>query len=443
MSMWRNILGPRQKLDGGLFLPDHKSITARRPIEEMEIDGPLHVPLQIRRDLPATARVEPDDCVLGGELLAHADGSDSVSVSAPTSGKIVALERVWTAADGFLPGAVLEPDGRDEWVQPRQRWESESFVWQLADCGVMCTTPRGPGHALIRAAAAASVTDLIVNAMETEPYLTADLRSLVEEPGRLIDATCEIAGALGARRVLFVLPFRHRRVVARMEAEARGRFVEVVPLANRYPQCDPIVLVKTLLDREVVPGGSVLDVGAVVVPLAMVRATGDAVLGGRPVTQALMTVAGDAVDHAGTYRVPVGTPMRRIAERAGLIGPVARAISGGPLMGVPLGRDDAVVTADTTALLLFSDGGPRPNPVPCIRCGWCVEDCPVGLDPSELMHLEAEHECDPIDLARLRVCVDCGLCSYVCPAQLPLAASIKRARSRFEKTRRHATAAFE
>jgi electron transport complex protein RnfC len=418
-------------------LPDHKSVTARRPIENVEVDGPLHVPLQLRRDLRTLVEVAPGDRVVGGQRLARPDGSDSLPVCAPTSGTVVALERVWTASDGYLAGAVLEPDGRDEWLEPQRAWGDESFVWQLADCGVVCQSPRAPAHTVIRAAAQAGVTDLIINAMETEPYLTADLRTLVEEPGRMIDVTCEIADALGARRVLFALPFRQRRVVKRIEGEAHGRFIEIAPLANRYPQCDPIVLVKTLLEREVAPGGSVLDAGAVVLPLAMVRATADAVLAGRPVTQSVMTVAGDAVDRPGTYRVAIGTPMKRIAEQAGLSGPVVQAISGGPLTGIPLGRDDAVVTVDTTALLLFSSEAPRPNPVPCIHCGWCVENCPVGLDPSGLIHLEAQRTCDADGLARLQVCIDCALCSYVCPAQLPLAASIKRARTRFLLSRLH------
>ena len=108
------------------------------------------------------------------------------------------------------------------------------------------------------------------------------------------------------------------------------------------------------------------------------------------------------------------------------------------MTGLAIRRDDVVVTADTTALLLFSSVH-RPNPVPCIHCGWCVEDCPVGLNPSELMDLEAEETCDDAELAHLQVCVDCGLCSYVCPAQLPLAASIRRARTRFQRAAAEAT----
>lgn len=430
MPLLSNLLGPRQGFEGGLFLPDHKSVTARRPIEDVEVDGPLHVPLRVRRDLETIVEVAPGDHVLGGQRLARPAGPQSVAIHAPTSGTITALRRVWTAADGYLPGAVLEPDGANESIPSSPTWTEESFIRQLAWCGVVCPLPRGPAHGVIQEAATAGVDDLIINAMETEPYLTANLRSMVEEPGRLIDATCEIADALGVHRVLFALPFRHRRLVKRLEAEVQGRHIEVTPLANQYPQCHPIVLVKTLLDREPTPGDGVLDVGVVVLPLATVRDTAEALLNGRPMTRTVMAVAGDAVERPGTYRVAIGTPMRRLAEHVGRVGPVVQAISGGPLTGVPLGHQDAVVTADTVALLLFSKAE-SPNPVPCIHCGWCIEDCPVGLDPSELVHLECESVIDAGRLAQLHVCVDCGLCSHVCPAQLPLSAAIRRARARF------------
>jgi electron transport complex protein RnfC len=235
------------------------------------------------------------------------------------------------------------------------------------------------------------------------------------------------------------LPHRHRRVGKRLEREVRGRFIEIAPLANRFPQCNPIVLVKTLLDRDVPPGGTPLDVGTLVLPLSTVRAAATALFDGRPVTRALLTIAGDAVDRPGTYEAAVGTPLRRLAQRAGIVTGVAQAVWGGPLTGIALSREDAVVTADTTALLLFSSA-PAPNPVPCIHCGWCVEDCPVGLNPPELMQLEAEETCREADLTLLKVCVDCGLCSYVCPTQLPLAASIRRSRMRFMQAKGGASA---
>ena len=430
MAILDEILGPRQSFDGGLFLPDYKAGTAKRPIETLAVNETLRIPLVARRDLHTALVVRPGEHVRRGQVLAQPIGMAALPAHAPTSGKIVEISRAWTPLEGFLPCAVLEPDGRDEWTESPVRWDDGSFIQEISDAGVFSPQPREPLHLLLHHASRAGVTDLIVNAMETEPYLTADLRTLVEESGRIIDAVAEIADAIGAFHVHFALPFRHRRVVKRIEAEARGRLIEVVALAHKYPQCSPLILLKTILDREVVPGGSPIDAGALVLPLATIRMTAQAIIEARPVTHALMTVAGDAVERPGVYRVAVGTTLLDLARRVGLLAEPQQLIWGGPLSGMTVDRQDAVVTRETFAALMFQEPA-RIDPVPCVRCGWCVEDCPAGLDPSLLLHLEAQDRCSNRENSMLKACVDCGLCSHVCPSQLPLAQSIWRARFRF------------
>ena len=427
MALLANLLGPRKAFDGGSFLPAHKSSTAERPIETLPVDGLLRVPLAARRDLRTVPVVAAGDHVLRGQRLSRSVGEDSIPAHAPTSGRVVALDRAWTPYDGFLPCAVLEPDGRDEAVPQCFGWEDESFIVQLAEKGVICPSPRSPLHVLVREAVAAGATELIVNAMETEPYLTADHRILIEQPGRVIDATCELADALGVSRAILALPFRHRRVVKRMRAEAAGRHVEIFALADAYPQCHPVLLVKSLLQREVAPGGSVLDEGVVVLPLAAVRGAAEALLDDRAVTHAVLTVAGDAVGRPGIFRVAVGTPMRSIARYVGLTAPVTEVVCGGPLTGLALGNEQAVVTAEVPALLLFATTD-HAVPTSCNHCGWCVEDCPVGIDPTAMMNLESRPHSYASQRQQLDACIACGLCSHLCPAQLPLAETIRRVR---------------
>ncbi len=432
MSFLSDLLGPSKAFDGGLYLPEHKADIARRLVETIRPAGPLFVPLQPTRELETRPVVDVARRVLRGERLAEPVSNHAIPAFAPTSGLVTRLDRAWTPRDGFLPCAVLEPDGRNEALPRRQGWQDESIILQLATGGVLCPQTRTPLFALIQRAVAAGVTDLIVNAMETEPYLVADLRTLVEEHGRIVDCACELADALGVSRAILAVPYRHRRVVARLEAEAAGRYLQIAPLANAYPQCHPHLLVKVLLEREIAPGDTPFDVRAMVLPLAAVRQAADALVDDRPVTDALVTIAGDAVGRPGAYRVPVGTPVSRLVEHVGLLAPVAKAVCGGPLTGVALGHPDAVVTADTSALLFFA-ADPLPEPEPCIHCGWCIEDCPVGIDPPHLSQLEALADCDPVQHAHLHACVDCGLCSFVCPAQLPLAETLKRTRARFDR----------
>ncbi|HUN81936.1 MAG TPA: RnfABCDGE type electron transport complex subunit C [Phycisphaerae bacterium] len=430
MALLTEILGPRQSFDGGLFLPDYKAGIAKRPAETLAVQETLRVPLTVRRDLPTQVVVKHGDPVRRGQFLSIPAAAASLPAHAPTSGTVTALDRVWTPMEGFLPCAVLQPDGRDEWIETSRRWESDSFAREIRDAGVFSPLPREGLHELLLRASRSGVSDLIINAMETEPFLVSDLRTLVEESGRIVDAIAEIADSIGVQHVHFALPYRHRRVVKRIEAETQGRYINVVPLAHKYPQCSPLILLKTLIDREVVPGGSPIDAGALILPLAAVRMAAQAILDGRPVTHALVTVAGDAVERPGVYRVAVGTPLLDLARRVGLLGEPRQIIWGGPLSGLSLDRQDAVITREACGVLMFQDAAAA-DPVPCIRCGWCAEDCPAGLDPSLLLHLEAQDECSTRENMMLKACVDCGLCSHICPSQLPLAQSIWRARYRF------------
>ena len=127
MSVFQKWLRSPYRFDGGLFLPEHKSAIARRPIENVPADGPLRIPLQARQDLGTTPLVKPGDRVLRGQRLAAAATPDSLPIHAPASGEIIEAARVWTAADGYLPGIVLQPDGRDEALPPLPLWTEESL----------------------------------------------------------------------------------------------------------------------------------------------------------------------------------------------------------------------------------------------------------------------------------------------------------------------------
>lgn len=429
MSLLSNIFGPRQAFDGGLFLPDHKAPYARQPIETLTADGPLNVPLTVRAEYPARAVVRVGDHVKRGSRLSEPLDNRGLPVHSPVAGRVTSLSTAWTPVDGALPSVVVEPDGSAEAVAQRQGWENESLIVQLAECGVFCGTPRVPLHAHLQTAIARGATDLIVNAMETEPYLAGDLRTIVESPGRIVDATCELADALGVSRAIMAVPFRHRFAVKRLKSEVVGRLVELVAMADPYPQCHPVVLVKALLGREVPPGGTPLDENAVVLPLSAVRAAADALLDDKPVTHVAVTIAGDAVERPGVYRVPIGTPIGRLAKRVGLLTSPVQAIYGGPLTGSAIRHPDTVITADATGVLLFSTRN-EVQPAACVRCGWCVEDCPIGLSPNEFIGFDARPSHSAVELSQLKACIDCGLCTHVCPSQLPLAQTIRRVRDR-------------
>lgn len=429
MSLLSRYLGPKQAFEGGLFLPDQKAEYARQPIETLPVDGPLHVPLSHMADWSVEPVVRVGDRVLHGSLLSEPSGSAGLPVHSPVSGRVTAFSRAWTPYDGLVPCVTIEPDERNEVLSSRHGFENESVIVQLARHGVMCQSPRAALHEYLHAAIARGVGDLIINAMETEPYLAADLRTVVEEPGRIVDTACELADALGVVRAIIAVPFRHRRVVRRLNSEAEGRGVEIVALADVYPQCSPVLLVKSLLDREIPPGGAPLDVGVVVLPLSSIRSAAHALLDDRPVTHAVMTVAGDAIRQPGVFRVAIGTPIERLANRLGLASPMHQVVFGGPLTGVSVDNLSTVVTSECTGALFFKSRE-SVSPVPCIRCGWCVEDCPIGIAPTDFLKSESRSAASAMVLLQADACIDCGLCTHVCPSQIPLAKAIRDVRGR-------------
>ena len=430
MPLGLNLFSRRPGFDGGLFLADHKSVTARRPSETIGAVGAVNIPLSHSAAIKTNVISSIGHRLLGGELIAAPIDAAGIGVHAPTSGVITAFSRAWSAHDGFLPSAIFEPDGRDERVKSHVAWEEESILAMLSRHAVMCCYPRKPAHVVLRDAVAAGATTLIINGMETEPYLTADLRALVEMPGRMVDAACEIADALGASRLIIAIPDRHRRVFKRIAAESVARFVEVVALPDKYPQCHPVILTKTLLELETSPGGSTLDLGVLVLSPGALRPMADAIFDDRPMTHVVISIAGDAVVAPGTYRVPIGIDFASIGRHVGLNSDAPTFVAGGPFTGIHVPRSDAVVTSSTTAVLIFQSSQ-RVDPTACVHCGWCVEDCPVGVSPVELAQLELQASCPTRLLPELRACIDCGLCTFVCPSRLPLAATIRHSRDRF------------
>jgi electron transport complex protein RnfC len=335
----------------------------------------------------------------------------------------------------------IEPDGPNEWISPpRSQGESErpgeppdvdSLLEQIAQAGIAGLSPDGSAAAdTLAAARQKGVRHLIVNGVESEPYLTAEYRILSEHGSLVIRTADLIARLLKVHRCWLALDRANASLIRELRRLAHGTLVRMAPLPTRYPQGAVPLVALSIVGREVPYGGTPLDIGAVVLDVSTVFAIAQAVHRGRPCVSRVVTVAGDASARPGNYEIPLGTSLRQLIEHVGLRGELKRVVVGGPMTGLAADSLDMVTTKRTSAVLLLS---PRQaavrRPGPCIRCGWCLEDCPVGLDPPGL--LEAVESLDANEIARLlpHACLDCGICSFVCPVALPLAEGAARART--------------
>lgn len=422
-----------------------------RPVGSLPPARRLHVPLIGTSHEQPAPTVRTGETVRRDQVIARSDPR-GLCVHAPLSGRVSNLSLVDTPHACDVLSVVIEPDpdqapAADDALSPDDI-DLSGLLGRLRETGVVSTTSSGPALVkLLEQTMDRTVHHVVVNGMESEPYLTAEYRMLSEHPEALVAAAATIMQVVHAHRLWLAVDRTHHVLVERLQAAAKRTPCRVRPLPNKYPQGAVPLLVHRLLGREIPYGQEPLDIGVLVVDVASLWATAWA-LAGRPFTSRVVTVAGDAVSQPGNYEIPFGTPVDHVIKQVGLVAPIDRAIIGGPMTGQTVSNLSCVTTPHVGALILLTDEQPVARaPGPCIRCGWCTDDCPVGLDPPSVLdaveayHLDADLLAKHRDRGKINLterveelaalyphaCLGCGVCSYVCPASLPLAEGLARA----------------
>jgi electron transport complex protein RnfC len=197
------------------------------------------------------------------------------------------------------------------------------------------------------------------------------------------------------------------------------------------------MLISALLGREVPSGGLPLDVHALCVNVATTAEIGRLLPQGRGIEERIITITGPAVEHKGNYRIPIGTPLRFLLEQVGVEEDVNRVFMGGPMMGAAASSLDISITKGTSGVVAFTDTEAERTHrkvYPCIRCGYCVDACPILLNPSQLGILAQNHQHQRMaDEFHLMDCFECGCCSFVCPSHIPLVQEFRAAKAAVRK----------
>lgn len=428
---------------GGLHPPEHK-LTAGRPIEVCALPGQLVVPLAQHIGAPAVSCVEVGQRVKKGEVIGAAKGFVSVPVHAPTSGEILAIEPRPHPSGRALPAVVIRADGDDDWgdcpspLDP-QGTPVADLVERIRAAGVVGMGGAAfPTHVKLTPPADKPIDTLLVNGVECEPYLTADHRLMLEETDRLLTGVAIVRRILGAERVAIGIEANKPDAIALLAERCAGRGIEVVPLAVKYPQGSEKQLIHALTGREVPSARLPMDVGVVVQNVATLAAVTDAVVAGRPLIERICTVTGPAVATPRNLRIRIGTPLRHLVEACGgLTESPGKIVMGGPMMGQAQLSLDVPATKGTSGLLLLRprDAAPAPEG-PCIRCARCVQACPIHLAPTTIAACSRLERFAEAEHWRAMDCIECGSCSYICPAGLPLVQTIRHAKATILAQRR-------
>ncbi|MBF0445786.1 MAG: electron transport complex subunit RsxC [Magnetococcales bacterium] len=417
---------------GGVHPPDNKDISQHCAIEPLAMPKRLYVPLHQHIGAPCQPCVKAGDTVKKGQIIGTAAGFISAPVHAPTSGTIVAVEEHLVGHPSGLKMlcAVLDTDGEDVWVDDLETLDDplhadpKTIRDKIRAAGIV-----GLGGASFPSFVKMSPPDgkvvelLLINGVECEPYLTCDARLMEERSQDLIEGIEIMLRALQCKECVIGIEDNKPNAISVMQkASAQSSSIKVVVLPVMYPQGSEKQLIEVVTGRQVPSGKLPLDAGVIVHNVATAVAIRDGVKFGKPLIQRLVTVTGRGINRPANLEVLMGTPVRALVDHCGGLKPgVKKVINGGPMMGTALQTLDVPVVKGTSGILCMMADDVEQNPEhACIRCGSCVQVCPISLVPSQMAWLAKYDQFDTLPDNNLADCIECGTCAYVCPSNIPL-----------------------
>lgn len=415
----------------GVHPPEHKSETDGLPIKQFPFAPLLVLPTAQHIGAPSKIIVREGQEVVRGQLLAEADGYVSVPLHAPVSGRVRKIANVPTVKGEMALGIYLEafPASGQEVLEGEgidyKTATQEDILQGIQNAGIVGLGGAAfPTHVKLKVPDDKPCEVLMLNGIECEPYLTTDHRVMLEQSEDIFTGIRYLLKSTGAERVIIGIEANKQDAadhLSRNIPEDLPVSVEVVPV--KYPQGSEKMLITALLGKEVPSGGLPIDVGVVVVNVATAAEIGRLLPHGRGIQERVVTITGPGVEKKGNYLIPIGTPLRFVLEQVGVADDLSEVYLGGPMMGMAVSDLDISITKGSSGIVAFTEKEvSRTDKIyPCIKCGYCVDACPLSLNPSQLGILaKFEAYDDMADNHHLMDCFECGSCSYVCPSNIPL-----------------------
>ena len=409
---------------GGIHTPEYK-ISKAEAIADFPLPEIAVVPLSQHIGAPAAACVKKGDAVRVGQVIGTAAGFVSSNIHAPVSGTVVAVDATPDTGGIRRPSISIRAEG-DVWIDTIDRSDRLVKTCDLSKeeaCLVGMGGATFPTHVKLAVPAGKTAEMLIINGVECEPFLTADHRLMLEKGAEILVGVDILAKALGTQKAYIGIENNKPDAIERLtQLAVEYPHIEIVPLRVRYPQGGEKQLIEAITGREVPSGGLPIDVGAVVQNVGTAFAVYEAVQKNKPLIERIVTVTGRCLARPSNLRVRIGTPIASLIEYCGGFPEDAgKVVGGGPMMGRAIANLDAPVTKGTSGILLIREkGAVRKMPQRCIKCAKCVSICTMGLEPYLMSKLAKMGRFDELEAAHVTDCIECGSCSYTCPAMLPL-----------------------
>ena len=431
---------------GGIHPYEGKELSKEHPIEKYLPKGDLVYPLSQHIGAPSVPCVKKGDTVLAGQKIADAGGFVSVPLHASVSGTVKGIEKRLNATGSMVDCIVIENDQQyqeTEFQEARlEDLTKEEILNRIKEGGVVGMGGAGfPTHVKLAPKDPSKIEYILVNGAECEPYITSDYRRMIEEPEKVVKGLQVILTLFDSAKGYICIEDNKPDCIAKMKELVKDiDRIEVKEMMTKYPQGGERTLIYAATGREINSTMLPADVGCVVDNVETVISVYKAVILGRPVNSRVVTVTGDGIKEPKNLLVLAGTDMSELVDAAGgLKAKIAKAISGGPMMGFAL-YDLHVPCTKTTSAFLFLEhdavSEAQEIQTACINCGRCVSVCPGHVLPARLAKLAERGDMAGFEALDGMECCECGCCSYICPAKRPLTQSIKSMRKMVLASRR-------
>ena len=418
----------------GVHLKHCKNTADAAPIR-MGTPKKVVIPMAMHIGAPAKPIVKVGDEVKVGQLVGEPGAGLSSPIYSGVSGTVKKIDELITVSGAHITTVIIESDGLQtvhEDVKPPVVENREDFLEAVRKSGIVGLGGAGFPTVVKLSADTSKIDAIVVNGAECEPYITSDTRTMLDEPDAIVDGLKMLMEYLDVKKVVIGIENNKKKCISTLKKAIRGtKGITIKALPAVYPQGGEKVLVYHTVGRVIKEGQLPIDAGVIVINCTTVAAIAKYVRTGMPLVEKCVTVDGSAIAEPKNVIAPIGTPALELIEFCGGFKTQPRKILwGGPMMGIALPDLNMPVMKQTNAILAFDrkDATP-PEETACIKCGQCINHCPLRLSPCEISKAYEAKDKEALQKLKVNLCMECGSCSYVCPAKKNLVQTNKLAKA--------------